>query len=242
MVEDLYDLLTADHFLDVAVDGTQGILLPDKELPGLPGKKFGDKNHGGYGKEHDNGQNPGGIQQVPRNHYQCDGRGNKLGKRLREHLPQCIDVAGIAGHDVAGGVTVEVTDGKPLHFGKQLIPNSLLGTLCYLNTQIVVQECTQNTHYEQTAQFYEESKQGAIVRRTGGYHGQNKFVHQRAQSPAAGSLCNRSRQNADKYQNQNGKIGLQIAKKPQQRLLGRFGFAGKTAGSDRRHYCSLPFC
>ena len=40
MAEDLDDLLAVHHFLDIAVDLAQFLLLPDEELAGLSGQVF----------------------------------------------------------------------------------------------------------------------------------------------------------------------------------------------------------
>lgn len=45
VVEDLHDLLALHHFLDVAVDLAEVLLLPDEKLAGLPGDLLRGEQH-----------------------------------------------------------------------------------------------------------------------------------------------------------------------------------------------------
>ena len=138
VVEDFYYPLAVNHFLNIAIHRTQGLLLTDEVFSGLASQIFGGEDNQGDGKQHDNEQQPTGINEVPGNHHQGNQRGGALGNGLAYHLAQGIHVAGVAGHNVAGGVGIEIAQGQALHLYEHLVPDGLLGALADAHHQIVI--------------------------------------------------------------------------------------------------------
>ena len=235
MVEDLDHLLAGDHLLDIAVDGTQGLLLADEVTGGFGGQDLGHIDNEGHGKGHDDGQDPGGVNEVYEDHDQSHQGGNALGKALGQYLAKGIDVAGIAGHDVTGGMAVEIPQGQPLHLGEQIVPDGLLHALGDAYHQIIIEEGAQNAQAEHTGQLDEIAKQGRKVCGAALHHGQNIVVYQRTQRPAALGLGHGGQQNAHQHKDQGGGVFFQIAQQTQKGLLGVAGFAAVAAHSYRRH-------
>ena len=146
MAKNLNDALAVDHFLYKAVEFAQGSLLSDEEFRRKPRNLLGNEKGHGNGKKHHQRQKPGGKKHGEKYHHNGNHRGNALWDRLGNHLPQRINVIGVAAHDVAHGMRVKISHGKGLHMGEQLVSNVLLGTLRHANHQEIVQERGQNTN------------------------------------------------------------------------------------------------
>ena len=240
--EDLDDLLAVDHFFHIAVEGTEGFLLADEVFAGLAHHGHGHEHDAGDGEHGDNGQNPGGLEHGGEDHHQCDDGGEGLGDGLGNHLPEGINVAGVAGHDVAGGIGVEVAQGELLHFGEQLIANGFLGALANPDHQELLEEIGQHTGTEDTGNTDEVFDQRGVVRGAGGHHGQNVVIHQIADVLTAPGLGNGGDHDADHYGQQVGDVIFQIAQQAKKGLFGILGLALVSAEFHGRHYSSPPFC
>ena len=240
--EDLDHLLTVDHFLYVAVQCAKRLLLADKVFGGFARHLHGDEDDAGNGEEHHDGQHPGGLQHPHKDHHNGHQGGRALGDGLGDHLPQSVNVAGVAGHDVAGGVGVKIPQGKRLHMGEHFVPDVLLGTLADLDHQEHEQEGRDHAHRKDAGKLAEISPQGRKIRRAIPHHRQDIAVHQCAEGAAAGGLGDGVGDDAQQHHAQSGKIGLHVAQQPQQGLPGVLCFAAVAAHSDRRHYSSPPFC
>ena len=240
--EDLDHLLAVDHFLHVAVQHTERLLLADKVSGGLPCHLHGDEDDAGDGKEHHDGQQPGGLEHSHKDHHNGHQRGGALGNGLGDHLPQSIDVAGVAGHDVTCGVGVKIPQRKGLHMGEHFVPDVLLGSLADLDHQEHKQEGRNHAHGKDAGKLAEIPEQGCKIRGAVLNHRQDIAVHQGAEGAAAGGLGDGVGDDAQQHHAQSGKIGLHVAKQPQEGFPGVFGFAAVAAHSDRRHYSSPPFC
>ena len=140
VAEDFDDPLAVNHFFYIAIHSAQGLLLSDEEHGRLSGHGLGDEENHRNGTCQHYRQNGGGQQHGDEHHNQRGSRGNALGDRLRQHLPQGVDVAGVAAHHVAGGMGVKVADGQGLHVGEHLVPDILLSTLTDAHHQEVIQE------------------------------------------------------------------------------------------------------
>ena len=123
MVEDFDDLLTLDHLLDVSVDLTQGLLL-SREIPpaaAADGPHYqqhhrqhgkGDERQGGtQHQHHDNG-----AQKIQR-------AGDHTAKAVVQSLGDGLNIVGIAAHQLAVGVGVEVFQRQSLHPFKEIRPD-----------------------------------------------------------------------------------------------------------------------
>ena len=243
VVEDLDHLLAGDHLLDITVDRAQGTLLANKEARGLACQNLGDIDDQSHREEHDNGQDPGGIDQVPQHDYQGNRGGHTLGDGLGDHLPQGIDIAGVAGHDVTGGMAVEVAQRQALHLGEQIVTNGLLHTLGHAYHQVVEEEGAHNAEGEDAGQLHKVGFQSAEIRRAGGHHGQDIFVNQRSQGTAALSLGHRGGNDAEEDEYQQRGIVFHIAEQTQEGFSGVCRLAAIAAHlSGTGHQSSLPFC
>ena len=160
-----------------------------------------------------------------------------------DHLPQGIDIAGVTGHDVAGGVAVKVAQGQTLHFGKQVIPNGLLHALGHAHHQVVKQEGAHNAEAENAGKLQKVGFQGAKVRGAAGHHGQDIVVHQRSQRPAALSLGHGGGNDTDEDEDQQRNIIFHVAEQTNQGLHRVRRFAAIAAHlTGAGHQSSLPFC
>ena len=242
MVEDFHHPLAVDHLFNIAVHRTQGLLLTDEVSSGLASQIFGGEDNQGDGKQHNNEQQPTGIDKVPGNHHQGNQRGGALGNGLAYHLAQGVHVAGVAGHNVAGGVGIEIAQGQTLHLYEHLVPDGLLGALADAHHQIVIQERAEDAHCEDSRHFQQKLANGAKVCGAGGYHGQDIRIHQCAQAAAALGLGNGGEEDTHQHDYQNRKVLTHIAQQTQQRLLRVLCHAAIAAHFHRGHYSSLPFC
>ena len=175
-------------------------------------------------------------------HHQRHHRGDRRGDGLGDHLPQGVDVAGVAGHDIACGVGVKIAQRQLLHLGKQLVADGLLNALGHAHHQIALEEGGHHAHHEDAGKLYDKVKQGLEIRAPLRHHGQDEPVNQLAQSRGAGGLGNGVEQDAHQHQGQHACVILQIAQYPQEGILGIFCLAAVAAHFCRRHYSSPPFC
>ena len=242
MGKHLDNLLACDHFFHIAVNGTEGFLLADEEFACFAHHRDGHEHDAGNGEHGYDGQNPGSPQHGGENHDDGDDGRECLRNGLGNHLTQGIDVAGIAGHDVACGVGVEIAQGKPLHLGKHLVTDGLLGALGDGNHQILLQECGNHTGGEDCADADQVFCQRCKIRRTGSNHGQDELIHQIADVLAAAGGSDGGNDNAYQHSQQIGNVLLHVAQKPQERLFGILGLAAILAEFYGRHYSSPPFC
>ena len=242
VVEDFHHPLAVNHFLNVPVHRPQGLLLADEILAGFPGQVLGDVDNQGDGKEHDEKQQPTGVDQAPGHHHQGDDGADALGDGLADHLAQGVGVAGEAGHDVARGGGIEVAQGKPLHFLEHLVPDGFLHPLGHSHQQVVHEKGAHNAHAEDGGNFHHKACHGPKVLGAGGHHGQDVVVHQGAQAPAAHGLGEGGEEDAHQDDQKHRGVLLQIAQQPEHGLFGAFRHAAIAAHFHRRHYSSLPFC
>ena len=123
MVEDLDDLLALDHLLNVAVDRSQSALLGG-EVP--PAAAADGLDHQQHHPEHGEGNQ---SQQGTEDQHHGDGAqkvqrtGDHAAKAVVQRLGDGLDVVGIAAHQLAVGVGVEVFQRQLLHPLKQIRPD-----------------------------------------------------------------------------------------------------------------------
>ena len=239
--EDLDHALAVDHFLHEAVDRAQGALLADEELGGLAGQSLGDPDDAAdRGQQHQR-QDGGRDQHGDEHHHQRGDGGNALGDGLGDHLAQGVDVAGVAAHNVACGMGVEIADGQGLHVGEHFIPDGLLGALTHLDHQEVVQEGRNHAHQVDAGHHAQELDQRGIVGIALGQHGGDVAVHQRTQGGGADSLSNGAEDDAHDDDDHGHLVFCHIGKQAGNGLLGVLGHTAVTAHFYRRHYSSPPF-
>ena len=243
VVEDLDDLLAGYHLFDITVYRAQSPLLADEKACGLACQHFGHIDDQPHGEEHDERQNPGGIDQIPQHDHQRHGGGHALRNGLGDHLPQRVDVAGIARHDVSGGVAVKVAQGETLHLGEEVVPDGLLNALGNADHQIVEEEGAENTEAENAGELHKIGFQRAKIRGAVCHHGQDIVIDQRAKGTAALCLRYRCGDDAQKDENQQRDVFFHIAEQPQKGFSGIGCLAAVAAHSAGAcHQSSLPFC
>ena len=239
--ENLHHPLAVDHFLHIAVHRAQGTLLADEKLGGFSRNQLGDEHHRQHGNQLKHRQDGRGDNHRDEHHHQGHHRGSALGNGLGDHLPEGIDVAGVAAHDVAGGMGVKVANGQGLHVGEQLIPDGTLGALADLGHQVVAEEGGHKTNEIHTGHHAQKAQQWGKIRNGLGQHRGDIVIHQGSQRGRAGRLSHRAEHNAHAHHCQGTLVLSHIGKKPRNGLLGVFCHAAVAAHFHRRHYSIAPF-
>ena len=241
VAENLHDPLAVDHFLHVAVDRTQGPLLTDEEPAGLARHHFRDEQNAHHGGDNDEGENPGIHQHGNENDQQRHHRGNALGQGLGDHLPEGVNIVGVAAHDVARRMAVEIPDGQGLHVGEQLVPDGFLGTLAHLHHEPLLQEAAQHSQQVQSRHHGQELHQGGKIRVGLGEHGSDIIIHHLAQRLAGSGGGHCRQDDAEHHGDQRHTVLLHVPQQPKEDFPGVFCFAAIAAHPYRRHYSSPPF-
>jgi broad specificity phosphatase PhoE len=129
MTENLDHLLAVDHFLDKALFLTQSLLLPDK-VPGRASADFlGNQQHDRHAGYHHQSQPYAVVDHNAEHGQRGNHRGQQLGKALRDHLTQGIDIVGVVAHNIAMVVLIKVFDGQPLHGIEHFLSKLFQGSL-----------------------------------------------------------------------------------------------------------------
>ena len=240
--EDLHDPLPGDHFFHITVHAAQRLLLAYEELSGLLHQRLGDEHYGRHRKEHDDGQEPGGLQQAHEHHKQHHPGGKGLGDGLGDHLTESINIAGIAGHDVACRIGIKVAQRQPLHLCEHFVPDGFLGALPHRCHQVAGEKRTQHTRKENAGNARQKPEYRRKVLRAGAYHGQNVVIYQIAQCLTARRLGDGGQKNADKHDYEGCRILFHIGQQPEHGLFRILCHSSVAAHSYWGHFSSPPFC
>ncbi len=241
VVENLHHPLAVDHFLHITVDTAQGLLLADEETGGPAHHELGHEDDARDGEQQHQGQDGRLHEHGDEHHNEGHRRGDALGDGLGDHLPQGIDVAGVAAHDIACGVGIEIPDGKGLHMDEHFIPDGLLGSLGHLDHEPLLEEGGEDTRQEEAGQPDEESDHGSEIRRLLGKHGGDVVVHQGAQGRGAAGHGHGGDDDAHHHHGHGELVFFHIAQQALEGFLGVFGFAAVAAHFHGGHYASPPF-
>ena len=119
MAKDLDHLLAIHHLFNVAIHNTEVLLLFCKVFARFP-SDFARHQQ----RDTDHRQCKQGEWNVQNHHaakdaQYCNATGTNLRQALADKLTQGICIIGIDAHDVAMHVGIKITDGQPLHAGKQ---------------------------------------------------------------------------------------------------------------------------
>ena len=239
--EHLHHTLAAYHLLHIAVDCAQGLLLIDEELGGVSGHRLGDKEDSEDGQDHDGGEDGGGEEHGEEHHHDGDGGGDTLGDGLGDHLTQGVDVAGVAAHQVAHLMGVEIAHRQLLHVGEHGVTDVLLDALGHRHHQPGGQEVGQHAGQVDHRHHAQKADQRPKIGRRIPQHGGDILFDQNVQRAVAGHGGAGGEDNAHHHHDEPDLIGLHVAKQPQERLFGIFGLPAVTTHSYRRHYSSPPF-
>ena len=120
MVEDLDDLLALDHLLDIAVHRAQRGLLLGKVPAAAAAHHFHHPQH-----HHQHGKGDEGQHRAQDDHHgdgahEVQRAGDEASEAVVEGLGDSVDIVGIAAHELAVGVGVEVLQGQILHPVKEI--------------------------------------------------------------------------------------------------------------------------
>ncbi len=129
VTEDLDNLLTVNHFLNVAVQIGKGFLLCHKVAAAFLHNNFGKLHNEEKHYQHHYCQPDTDVQHAEEHRGYGKGGRNKLCHGLGNHLTKGIRIVGVKTHDVTVGVGVKITDGQFLHFFKHLITDGFQSAL-----------------------------------------------------------------------------------------------------------------
>ena len=139
MAEDLDDLLSVHHLLDVAVELAEVALLLDVILGGELGELPRYVEHEHSREQADDGENGTQDHHGYKGGDHGDGRVDGLRYGLAHQLAQRVDVVGVDAHDVAVGVGVKILYGQRLHVREQVVAQGAHGALAHVDHQAVVE-------------------------------------------------------------------------------------------------------
>ena len=117
--EDLDDLLSLDHLLDVAVESAQCLLLTAEVGAALAADGLDHQQHHQQKGHGDEGQQRIEHQHHDEGGHKGDGVGQEIGKAVADHLRYGVHIVGKAAHHVAGEVGVKIGHGQLLHLVEQ---------------------------------------------------------------------------------------------------------------------------
>lgn len=123
--QNAFDLLAVHDLLDMALDDAELALLRDEEARGVRAEHLGEEDHAHDAGDDHQAHPDGEVQHDEEYRAQHDDGLQQVGKRLRDHLAQGVDVVGVVRHDVAALVRIEVADGQVLHAVEHLLAQLL---------------------------------------------------------------------------------------------------------------------
>ena len=242
VAEDLDHLLAVHHFLDVAVDGGQRLLLLDEELAALAGYPARDPQDE-HGEQHHRQGEPQALAEHG-HEYRHDGNHGRedLRQGLRDHLAQGVGIVGVVAHDLAVAVGVKVADGQGLHMGEHIVPHVFQNALRHHYHQPVVQETADHAGHVNAGHVHQLGQQAGKVRARLNDHGSNVIVDQGLDEGGSRHAGNGVAQNAQKHQQQAQAVTAHIAHQPGNGRLHVLRLCA-ALGSARspHHSASLPF-
>ena len=200
VAENLDDLLAVHHFLDVAVDFAQLLLLLEEVLAGVAGEILGGQHHSA---DHDQGQHAQRHAEVKHGQKYADYRNDRidqLGQALADELAQGINIVGVDRHDVTVGVAVKILNGQCLHVDEQVVAQTFQGALGDLGHGAVLDEDGQDTHAVEAGHTGDGMQQAGEIVALFGQQGQDVAVDQSLHKQGALDLSEHAEQNAAQHQ------------------------------------------
>ena len=200
VAENLDDLLAVHHFLDVAVDFAQLLLLLEEVLAGVAGEILGGQHHSA---DHDQGQYAQRHAEVKHGQKYADYRNDRidqLGQALADELAQGINIVGVDRHDVAVGVAVKILDGQCLHVDEQVVAQTFQGSLGDLGHGAVLDEEGQDAHAVEAGHTGDGMQQAGEIVALFGQQGQDVAVDQSLHKQGALDLSEHAEQNTAQHQ------------------------------------------
>ena len=265
VVEHLDDLLTVDHFFDVAVYFCDGGLLCDEELAALSGDLSGYHHHKDKRYYYESRKRE--TQDTHRDEnrdYRYKGR-ECLRDALREHLTERVYIVRVMAHDVAVGIAVEIAYRKSLHLLEHLVAYRLLNALRDSYHYAVLKESAYHAYEVYAAHLYEcPDKRHSVGCKAGFFlrdHSADVVVYELFEEQRSRNARESVDYDADEYHKKPQLIVLEyVTDKALERFRVKFhaaaAYGSRTAGaaafehhgltcfgfsSFSRHYSSPPF-
>ncbi len=225
VVKDLDDFLALDHFLDIAVDLPQGLLLVGEVPPGAGADGFHHQQHHRQGGEGDQGQRGTEDQHHGDGAGEVQRTGDQASEAVVQGLGDGFNVVGVAAHQLAVGVGVKEFQGQVLHVPEEVRPDFCHGGLGNVDHDTAVAEGAHR------AQYVHHSHDGQHPGKAREVAGENIVVDQGADqvgaSHGAGGAGNQQR----RYQDQMELVASQVAHELPQGAPDVLGLAEAAAGT-----------
>ena len=240
MAEYLYDLLTVDHFLNVAVDAAESLLLCYEALAAARADKSYNPDDYEQHRQHYYGEPPAVNKHCGEYSHYGYCRAYELGDTVAEHFADSVGIVGVKAHELAVGVLVEKAYGKHFHLVEEIVPYAHKGCGGYLHHHALIEQGGKSAHgvyYYHDRQYADEpavlpvacfKRVFQIV-----YYGLQNIVSRYARTGADS--------NADNSKEELQPEAVHITEYPLQSCEGMLGLRHCSLCS-RRHYSSAPFC
>ena len=246
MAEHLHHPLALNGFLNVSVQRAHGLLLGHEIGACLLAQVLGQQRHQRH--EHHQQQRQPAVEPQQEEQGEADGqeRGNDLGERAGEKLPQGVGIVGIAAHDFAVGMLIEIPDGQILHMVKHLLAELVEDARGGQHHQPAVKEgaeCADQVDHQHHAQ---EPDKPAQIGHCAGFaellaQGLDVYVDGVLEQIGAKGAAAGADGNAQGHHDQLGLMGSQLLHQAAQGAPGVLGLGRHTHISARRHITPPPF-
>ena len=211
--KDLDDLLSLDHLLNIAVEGTEGLLLALEVDAALAADGLDYQQHQEEERHGDEGQ-----QRVHHQHHYEGGNegqhvGEETGKAVADHLRNGVHIVGKATHHITGEVGVKIGYRQLLHLIEQILTDGGHRPLGHIDHQAGVDIAAKSGDNENTALQKEHfQKAGKIA-------GDNIVVQNGLEKIARCHRGDGGQQQTQRHQNKQQLILAQISQQAQEGLF-----------------------
>ena len=219
VAEDLDDLLAVDHFLHVAVDVAERLLLPHEIAAAFRRDLADDLEH--QKQEHDDENRQPDAQRQHREEYGDNGeeRGNRLRNALRDHLAQRVGIVRVVAHHVAVRVRVEVFERQRLHVREHVVADGFQRALRDDRHDAVVEQRGERADDVDDRHLAQGEEQAGEDRCGFEQERRNVIVDQPLQEQRGHDAGKGADRNADEHEDELEAVWLHIGKQPLQRLF-----------------------
>ena len=140
VIEYLNDLLTVDHFFDIAFRRGEGALLAHHIFGGAAAHHFDDIEHHANDQYNEKRHPQAVVYHHHEDRHHTDKTLESLRQALSYHLTERVGIVGIGGHYVAVSVSVEVFDGQGFHLMEHIHAEAFERALRDYSAQSGIQE------------------------------------------------------------------------------------------------------
>ena len=218
MAEDFNNFLTFDHFFDVAVNCTNCSLLAFEGSCRASTDGFNDiENY----EEHcydEQGQQWADDQHHRKSTYNSYRRSNDVGQATGDHFTNNVNVVGVAAHQFAVGVSIEVGDWQILHLLEQVAANGIKGAVgdgYHQAVDNIVGNNAGQVHTTEEGQCLQQTREVSISLTD---EWNNVIVDQRFQHVGTDDTCSGADHQTECYDQKQPFAAFQIRKDADQRF------------------------